>query len=156
MVDSDDDRSCLDPLCDPVDIRVPSDRLRVVLVDDSAPTLAVVTRILQPEFMVAGTYLDGESLLRQLSAVEPDIVVLDISIGATCGFDVARQLVHWKKNVKMVFLSVHEDLDFVAAGLGIGASGFVFKSRLAQDLIPALQAASSGRLFVSFNAVETG
>lgn len=154
MVGSCDDASRLTALSGPLDTDLSGGRLRVALVDDSAAILAVVSRMLQPEFLVAGTYLDGESLLRQLPIVEPDVIVLDISIGETCGFDVARQLTRLKNNAKVIFLSVHEDLDFVAAGLGTGASGYVFKSRLAQDLIPALQAATSGRLFVSSKAVE--
>ena len=154
MIRAGDGRSHLGALPDPVDCELPIDKLRVVLVDDSAAMLAVVSRILQSNFLVAGTYLDGESLLKQVSSDEPDVIVLDFSIGEISGLDVARQLTRLNANIKMIFLSVHEDLDFVAAALDAGATAYVFKSRLNQDLVPALHAVTSGRIFVSFNAAE--
>lgn len=155
MARSSDVRFHTDASPGPIDYSLPSDRFRVVLVDDSASILAVVSRMLQSDFLVAGTYLDGESLLREVSSVEPDIIVLDFSIGEASGLDVARRLTLLNTSMKIIFLSVHEDLDFVAAALDAGATAYVFKSRLNQDLIPALQAALSGRIFVSSNATET-
>jgi len=122
---------------------------RVLLGDDNPVILNIIREILPSEYVVVGAVADGESVLREATALKPDIVVLDISMGEPDGIAVARQLKGTSHHIKVVILTVHELAEFVRAALAAGATAYVFKSRLNTDLIPALDAACSGRLFVS-------
>ena len=124
-------------------------RLRVVLVDDNVEIVAHVAGMLGKDFEIVGKFYDGESVLRELSRLKPNVIVLDISMGKLSGIEVAQRLRNSTCSAKIVFLSVHDSSEFVSAALAAGASGYVFKSRLGVDLIPAIVAACSGNLFVS-------
>ncbi len=124
-------------------------RKRVLLADDNRAILSIVRDLLEPEFAVVGAFTDGNSVLAEVAELKPDIVILDVSLGDPDGFTVARQLQSACYHSRIVFLTVHEIGEFVRMALAAGAVGYVFKSRLTTDLIPALHAASGGRLFVS-------
>jgi DNA-binding NarL/FixJ family response regulator len=70
-------------------------------------------------------------------------------LGDLCGFDVARRLRDRSSRTKIIFVSIHEDIDFVTAGFDIGACGYVFKSRVAEDLRKAIEIVYAGGRFVS-------
>jgi len=65
------------------------------------------------------------------------------------GIEAARQLQRDGCRAKLVFLTVHDDLDYVQAALQAGGSAYVVKSRLASDLVTAVREALAGRRFVS-------
>jgi DNA-binding NarL/FixJ family response regulator len=81
--------------------------------------------------------------------LRPDVIVLDISIGKLSGIEVARHLRDSGCHSKIVFLTVHEDSDFLSAAMGVGGSAYVVKSRLNTDLISAIAAVLCGKVFVS-------
>jgi DNA-binding NarL/FixJ family response regulator len=70
-------------------------------------------------------------------------------MGDSNGIEIARSLRERGCNAKILFLTVHQSLDYVQAALAVGASAYVIKSRMNSDLVPAVRAACSGRLFVS-------
>jgi DNA-binding NarL/FixJ family response regulator len=121
---------------------------RLLLADDNRDLLEMLVEILRREFTIVGALSSGASVLEQAAALKPDIILLDVSLGDTTGFCVARSLMNSGCQAKIVFLSVHEGFDFVRAALDIGALGYVFKSRINWDLVNALQAASRGDRFV--------
>ncbi len=131
------------------DEQIRSARKRVLLADDNPAIPNLVRQLLEPEYAVVGTATDGQSALQQVAELKPDIVVLDISMSEPDGIEVARQLQRTAHHIRVVFLTVHEFPEFVRSALATGASGYVFKSRLDQDLLPALHAACLDRLFVS-------
>lgn len=124
-------------------------RARVLLADDNPEILHHAARLLEPEFDVVGAVLDGESVLGQYERLRPDVVVLDISMGDLSGLDVARRLLEMGHQARVVFLTVHEERDFVFAAFGAGGAGYVVKSRLSSDLPDALHAALAGGVFIS-------
>jgi DNA-binding NarL/FixJ family response regulator len=71
------------------------------------------------------------------------------------GIDVAQHLRDCGCHSKIVFLTVHEDADYITAAIGAGGSAYVVKSRLSTDLIPAIDAALSHKLFVSPSLLYT-
>jgi DNA-binding NarL/FixJ family response regulator len=122
---------------------------RVLLVDDLTPVLHAVARVLEGSFEIVGMVSDGQAALDATLALEPDIVVLDISMPGMSGIDVARELqVHGSK-AKIVFLTVHEDTDILATCLAAGGLGYVVKVLMETDLIPAMNDALAGRKFIS-------
>jgi DNA-binding NarL/FixJ family response regulator len=121
--------------------------IRLLLADDSPAILDMVVNMLKPNFVITGAFTDGELVLQKVSTLRPDVIVLDICMGNVSGFDVARRLKEIDCKAKLIFLSVHEDLDFVRAAMALGASGYVFKSAVNSDLIAAIQAVSQGHAF---------
>jgi DNA-binding NarL/FixJ family response regulator len=124
-------------------------RTRIVLVDDNPEILEVVIQVLKNSYVIAGAFLDGDSVLREWQDLRPDILILDISMGDMSGLEVAERLQERCAQVKIVFLTVYEDSEFVTSALAAGASAYVFKSRIATDLIPAIDQVRTGRMFVS-------
>ncbi len=88
-------------------------------------------------------------MLRHYEHFKPDVVVLDISMGEMGGLDVARRLVELGYSAKIVFLTVHEEQEFVCAAFAAGGSAYVVKSHLNSDLPRAVHAALDGKVFLS-------
>ena len=124
-------------------------RVNVLLADDHADFLATVARHLEPHFEVIKTVGNGQALLDEPARLEPDVVVLDISMPVLNGIEAARKLRATGSPARVVFLTVHSDPDYVRAAFGTGALGYVLKSELASDLLPCLREALDGRSFVS-------
>lgn len=123
--------------------------IRLLLVDDNTALLDALADLLQPAYVVVGTVSDGNSVLEQATSLSPDLIILDISLGDITGFEVAKQLKNAGIAAKLIFLTVHENVDFVRAAFDLGASGYVFKSRISVDLIGAINVASGGGHFSS-------
>jgi DNA-binding NarL/FixJ family response regulator len=120
-----------------------------LLADDHADVLAIEARILAPEFDVVKTVGDGRALLEEAARLRPDALVIDISMPVMNGIEAALQLQATGSPARIVFLTVHDDPDYVRAARAAGALGYVVKCRLASDLLPALREALAGRPFVS-------
>ena len=110
---------------------------------------AVAARLLEPEFDVVTTACDGRVALAAVARLDPDVLILDISMPVRDGLETARRLRADGSRARIVFLTVHGDPDYVRAGFAAGASGYVVKSRLASDLLPAVREALAGRPYVS-------
>jgi DNA-binding NarL/FixJ family response regulator len=123
----------------------------ILLADDNSAVLEHVTKLLKANYDVIGAVNDGASVLRECSSTEPAVIVLDISMGDMSGMDVARRLRESGCNSKIIFLTVHEDPDFVNAAMSAGGLAYVVKSRLRMDLVSAIKAVLSNELFVSPN-----
>jgi len=122
---------------------------RVVLADDLTPVLVAVAKLLQESFEIVGMASDGQTALDATLALEPDLVVLDISMPGMSGIEVARELKRRGHKAKIVFLTVHEDSDILATCIAAGGVGYVVKVLMETDLIPAMNDALAGRGFVS-------
>jgi len=125
------------------------DRISVLLADDHADFLAVAVRLLEPVVRVVKTVADGNAAVQEAARLDPDVIVLDISMPVLSGIEAARQLRAAGSRAKIVFLTVHPDSDFARAAFDAGAVGYVVKDRLASDLLHALREAMAGNSFVS-------
>jgi DNA-binding NarL/FixJ family response regulator len=130
-------------------VSAPTTLSRVLLVDDHPAVLRQVAQLLSGEFQVVDALLDGRNLQRAVGFRHPDVVVLDITLPGASGITLARELAQAWPTLKIVILTVHADSDYAREALAAGALGYVVKSRLASDLIPALHAALEGNRFVS-------
>ncbi len=124
-------------------------RPRVLLADDHLMMREKVTRMLESKFDIIGAVTDGEALLKEATELDPDIVILDITMPGLPGIEAARRLRQTGSHAKIVFLTVHEDPDFIREALATGALGYVVKPRLASDLLAAMREALEGCSFVS-------
>jgi DNA-binding NarL/FixJ family response regulator len=124
-------------------------RARVVLADDLAPVLSAVAAMLRETFDVVGTASDGPAALETTLKLDPDLLVLDISMPGITGIEVARELRRKGHEARIVFLTVHEDLSILEACQAAGGLGYVIKAIMDTDLIPAMNEAMAGRVFTS-------
>jgi DNA-binding NarL/FixJ family response regulator len=124
-------------------------RTSILLADDNVAVLDHVRKILENNYEIVGAVHDGESVLRDWALLKAALIILDISMGDPNGIEVARRLRDSGCNSRIVFLTVHQDPDFVKAALEAGGSAYVVKSRMWKDLAPAIDAVLSGKHFVS-------
>jgi DNA-binding NarL/FixJ family response regulator len=126
-------------------------KITILLADDNLAVLDHVRKMLETEkdYKVVAVISDGEIVVREYLRLRPDVISLDISMGAQSGIDIGRQLRDSGCRAKIIFLTVHEDSDYVNAAIGAGGSAYVVKSRLNMDLFPAINAVLSNKLFVS-------
>jgi len=122
---------------------------RVVLVDDFSPMLMELAKLLRSSFEIVGTAGDGRSALETVVALDPDLVVLDISMPDINGIEVARELKKRGNSAEIVFLTSHKDPSILESCLDVGGFGYVDKMLMRRDLIPALNDALAGQVFVS-------
>jgi DNA-binding NarL/FixJ family response regulator len=122
---------------------------RILLADDHKEIRDKVKRYLEAEFNVLEAVDNGRALLDAAARLDPDICLLDISMPVLDGIETANKLQESGSKAKVIFLTVHEDSDFLQAALKTGASGYVIKRRMASDLNRAVKEALAGRIFVS-------
>src|SRR5882757_6674011 len=121
-------------------------QMRVIVADDAAPMLSMVADILRESFRIVALVPDGRAALDTVLKLEPDLIVLDISMPGMTGIEVARKLHESGDKTKIVFLTLYEA---PAACLAAGALGYVTKILMHTDLIPAIHEALAGRVFFS-------
>jgi DNA-binding NarL/FixJ family response regulator len=101
------------------------------------------------EFEMLEPVKDGSELLEAASRLQPDVCLLDISMPLLNGIEAAVRLKESGSKAKIIFLTIHEDPDFVMAAFKAGASGYVFKPRIVSDLRAAVKDVLAGRTYVS-------
>jgi DNA-binding NarL/FixJ family response regulator len=126
-------------------------RIRVVLADDNKEMLDTVTDLLEStsEFEILGTYADGMALVDAAVDLKPQIAIVDISMPIMNGLAAAAEIKRLGSKMKIIFLTVNEDTDYVQAALDVGASGYVVKRCMATDLREAIRDCLAGRMFLS-------
>ena len=129
--------------------RAPVAKIRVVLADDHPALVARVRLLLGKEYEVVAVVENGSQAVDAVHTLNPDVLVIDISMPVLDGLQAARQLQKAHCRTKILFLTIHEDHDFVAAAFSAGALGYVTKDRLSTDLVPAILEAMQGHTFVS-------
>ena len=122
---------------------------KILIADALASVVIAAATLLENSFEVVGTVSDGQAAIDAVLELKPDLVILDISMPGKNGLEVARELKSLANLTTIVFLTIHEDGDIVAACLSAGAKGYVVKSLMNSDLIPAVNDALAGRIFVS-------
>jgi DNA-binding NarL/FixJ family response regulator len=126
-------------------------KARILLADDHPRFPEIAQRLLESEFEVVAKVGNGQALLEEAMRLKPDVIVTDISMPILNGIEAADQLKESGCESRLVFLTVHCDADFVRRCLSTGAFGYVLKSRIASELIPAIREALGGNIFVSHN-----
>jgi len=120
---------------------------RVLLVDDHRHLLEAVAASLAREFDVAAVATDGMQALETAFRVNPDVIVLDVSMPGIDGFQTFRALENAGSRTPVVFLSMYDADVYVSEAFRCGGRGFVLKSQIERDLASALDQALDGRLF---------
>jgi len=105
--------------------------------------------LLEPEFEVVGKVGDGRAMLDMAAKLKPDVIVADVSMPLLSGIEAVRQLKRKDSRVKVIFLSMHSDVELGSEALRAGASGYVLKHSVPESLSRAIHEVLNGRVYVS-------
>ena len=111
--------------------------------------LARLCQMMSEDYEVVGTAENGLDSYKAVLALQPDVVLLDITMPAMDGLLVAQRLRDAKSCAKIILLSAYDDPDFIAAGFAAGADCYVTKARITTDLDAAIGIALQGNHFIS-------
>ena len=122
---------------------------RVLLADDHTLLLGAFEKLLAPECDIVGHVSDGRALVAAADTLKPDVIVLDIAMPLMNGLEAARQVKQRLRNVKLVFVTMHEDADLAAEAFRAGASAYLLKRSAASELMTAIREVMKGRSYVT-------
>jgi two-component system response regulator NreC len=124
--------------------------IRVLVADDHAVIRRGLRALLKsdPEVEVVGEAGDGRETLQRVQELEPDLVLLDISMPGEDGLHVAKRLKASYPQVRVLFLTMHEDESLMREALQAGAAGYVIKRAEESEILDAIHAAQRGDLYV--------
>jgi DNA-binding NarL/FixJ family response regulator len=92
---------------------------------------------------------DGLEAVRKAKELQPDVILMDVSLPGMNGFEATRQILRFSPACKILFLSEHRSSDLVRAAFEVGGRGYVLKSDSNSDLIPGIRAVLLDQQFVS-------
>jgi DNA-binding NarL/FixJ family response regulator len=124
-------------------------KLRVLLADDHHLVAEGLRSLLEPHFEVVGIVPDGRELLSAARTLDPDVVVLDISMPSLNGIEAVREMRAADCAAKVVFLTMHHEVAYAVRALEAGACGFVLKHSAASELITAIREALKGGTYIT-------
>ncbi|HJS66723.1 MAG TPA: response regulator transcription factor [Nitrospiraceae bacterium] len=122
---------------------------RILIADDHALVIEGFRRILEERYELVGMAGDGYELLATAKTVQPDIVILDISMPLLNGIDTARQLKKISPTVKIIIVTMHAAADYVRAAFEAGALAYVLKGSAVEELALAIRAVLDGHSYIT-------
>jgi DNA-binding NarL/FixJ family response regulator len=125
--------------------------IRVLVVDDHAVVREGIRHILEgePGFAIVGEASNGSEALRLAEAHRPDVVVLDVTMPGESGLRVAPRLLAAVPEARVLFLSMHDNAEYVREGTRAGAHGYILKDSAAAELRAAVRAVHAGHTYFS-------
>lgn len=124
-------------------------KLRLLLADDHGLVLEGLRSLLSKDFEVAGVAENGRELLEQAEKLQPDLVLLDISMPILNGLEAARQIKARWPIMKILFITQRSDREYIRAAFRLGASGYILKQSVVAEISEAVREIADGRYYVS-------
>ena len=124
-------------------------RVKILLADDHTLFCDLLRELLQPEYEVVGIVSDGRALLKAAEALRPDVVLLDIGMPSLNGLDAGRRLKEADPKVKLIYLTMNNNVEYAREALQAGASAFVLKNSETSHLLEAIRRALRGVSYVA-------
>jgi DNA-binding NarL/FixJ family response regulator len=126
---------------------IPQKDLRAIIAEDDAAVRYTLRQIVETRCEVIAEAENGQVAVELAGALNPDIVLLDISMPILNGFEAARRIRNNLPHVSVIIVSSHSDPAYVEQAFRSGAGGYVFKGSAAVQLVEAIQHVSNGRTF---------
>ena len=132
-------------------------KIKVLLADDHTIVRKGLLSLLldHEDIDVVGEAHDGRDAIKQVEQLQPDVVVMDITMPLLNGLEATRQIKHRWPNIQVVILTVHTAEEYIFRILQTGASGYVVKQAAPSELIMAIHAAHAGESFLSPSISQT-
>jgi two-component system response regulator DesR len=124
-------------------------KIRVLHADDYVAFSDKLRKILEPEMEWIGAVYDGDAVIAKANELEPDVILLDVSMPGRNGFELARELLESAPDVRIIMVTVHGEPAYVQAAFDAGALGYVLKAAVASEIATAVREVFAGRTFVS-------
>jgi DNA-binding NarL/FixJ family response regulator len=102
-----------------------------------------------PNLKVICEVSDGQDAVQKAADLKPDLILLDIGLPTLNGLEAARQIRKIAPQSKIIFVTQESSPDVMQKALGLGACGYVVKSKIRRDLLAAVNTVLEGRQFVS-------
>lgn len=130
--------------------------IRVILVDDHAVVRSGLRRLLESHksIEIVSEADTGEMAYQLYGEVQPDVVLMDISMPGMGGLEAAKRILQRYAQARIVIFSMHEAVSFAAQALKAGVKGYVTKTGLAEDLLQAVLDVSRGKTFLSQDVAQ--
>ncbi len=125
--------------------------IKVFIADDHAVVRDGLRALLEayPEITVVGDACDGSQAVRQILALNPDVVIMDISMPELNGIEATRQLLEKSPQLKVIILSILGTTEHVFRALQAGARGYLLKESAGREVVEAVLAVGAGRRYLS-------
>lgn len=125
--------------------------IRLLIVDDNDTIREHIKSFIsaEPDIEVVGEAQDGETAVLMARKLLPDVVLMDINMPKLSGIEAAAEILKNNALTKVMIISAHSNKGFVAAALKAGVSGYVLKTSINEDLIPAIHAVMANKHFLS-------
>lgn len=124
-------------------------RIRLLLADDHVMFAEGLQSLLRDEFHLLGTAGDGRELVEATFELNPDVILVDISMPVLNGFDAVRELRKRGSQAKIIFLTMHNDATLLAEAFRVGGSGYILKQAAGEELVNAIREVAQGNNFIS-------
>lgn len=125
--------------------------IRILLADDHQIVLDGLRALIQKQtnMEVIAEAIDGRGAVALAKTLQPDLIVMDISMSGMNGIEAAQAILKTSAKPKIVALSIHKDKRFISKMLLAGASGYLLKDCAFEELIKAVNAVMSGKIYLS-------
>src|SRR5437660_10521857 len=119
-------------------------RSRLFIADDHRLVIEAFQKLLEPHYDIVGTATDGSSLLQAAPPLKPDVILIDVAMPLLSGLEAGRQLKSRLPAVKLVFVTMNEDPEIARKAMREGASGYLLKSSVLEELFQVIRLALKG------------
>jgi DNA-binding NarL/FixJ family response regulator len=132
------------------------DLIRVLLADDHAVVRAGLKAVLgaAPDIDIVGEAKDGREAVALVERLNPDVVVMDLSMGGLDGTEATKEIVAKNLPARVLILTMHAEEDYLVPLLEAGAAGYLVKSAADRELVDAVRAVARGDLYVRPSAAR--
>lgn len=122
---------------------------RVLLADDHTFVLEGFKTLLEEHCELVASVEDGRALIEATVTLEPDLVILDISMPKLNGIEAAKKIKKQVPSVKLIFVTMHADMAYVDAAFRAGASGYLLKRSAATELMQAVRSVMHDKFYMT-------
>ena len=122
---------------------------RIVIADDHTLVAEGLKGLLEPEFQVAAIVPNGRELIAKTKELEPDVILVDVTMPGLNGIDAIRQLKREGSCAKAVVLTMNTDVVYASRAFEAGAVGYVLKNAVSGELVSAIREVIQGNTYVT-------
>lgn len=124
-------------------------RVRILIADDHTLFCSLLRELLEPEYEVVGTVSDGHELLKAAMSLRPDVALVDIGMPSLNGLEAGRRLKQANPGLKLIYLTMNNNVEYAREALQAGASAFLLKNSQSSELLKAIRDALRGVFYVA-------
>ena len=125
-------------------------KIKILIADDHPIFREGIVKIVgqDPSYEIVGQCGDGGEVIGKIKELNPDIVIIDISMPGMSGLEVVRKSLEEKLSVDFIVLTMYKDEEYFNEALGIGVRGYLLKDNAVKDLLQCLRTVSQGNHFI--------